>query len=242
MVVLSIHSYHHQHLCRSKKLLKTASTLCLNASPATVNANGILVNLKSAILGIKCCRKCNSFIKFNMVVAPAEVYNGKHFSLWKLVEYIIKGYIVERFSAYGFMQVGGAQTNVWVGFAMLVKLFVYWLWQNSWSMEWHGQLAWIWLLLAFLLIAACWCPVYIESFWMVHLDLPQCSMVHPGTCISLENNLWTISSGYPVWYVQPDYLYQIVPVCEVMVYCQFSYWWYALYICHLAHYEFSTTR
>ena len=79
---------------------------------------------KSTKWGIKCGKKCTSFIKFNMVVSLAEVYKGKHFSLWKLVKYIIRGSIVEWFSGYGFVEAGRVQVNAYLGCARLVKLFL----------------------------------------------------------------------------------------------------------------------
>ena len=62
---------------------------------------------KATKQSIKCGKKWNSLIKVNMVVSLSEVYNGKHLTLWKLVEYIIRGSIGEWFSGYGFIEIEG---------------------------------------------------------------------------------------------------------------------------------------
>ena len=55
---------------------------------------------KSIKCGIKCGKIWTSFIKFNTILSLAEVYNGKHFSLWNFVKYVIRDSIVEWFSIY----------------------------------------------------------------------------------------------------------------------------------------------
>ena len=47
-----------------------------------------------------CCKEWTGFIKFNVVVAIAEVNYDEHLGLWQIAEDAIWDFLIERFSCY----------------------------------------------------------------------------------------------------------------------------------------------
>ena len=128
----------------------------------------------------------NSFIKFNMVKSLAEVYNGKlvvHESLAG-VSLVMVWLRLEEFK-----QMGSWRLTTWPSYFLLTmaKLLIYGVVCSP------GLLMHIACIsnICFLLVNR-YRPIW-GSFWVVHLDLHQCSIVYPRICLSLEKSLETIS-------------------------------------------------